>query len=293
MKIIVTGASGQLGCEIASNKCFQQHQLISLNKTACDISHFDELKKQIEQHQPDWIINAAAYTAVDEAETEPQAANSVNVIGSENLAKLCQQFQIPLLHISTDYVFSGNNNTPYLETDECQPMSVYGQTKLAGEQAIQKNCEQFIILRTAWVYGNYGRNFYKTMLNLAQKKSEINIVNDQFGYPTSTLEIARVILQIIASSQQHWGIYHYTNTGKTSWFEFAKAIIKYDAKLRSYIIPKLHAVTTAEYPAAAKRPKYSVLNCDKIHQVYGVILQPWYDALIEVFQQGEHGISTT
>lgn len=285
MKIIVTGANGQLAQQLLALPTLEQIDWIGLTREQCDITNVDELHASIQQSEPDWIINTAAYTAVDKAESEPELAYQINTQGAENLAIVAKEYDIPLFHISTDYVFSGDQQIPYKEIDTCQPNNIYGKSKLAGEHAIQQHCERYIILRTAWVYGNYGNNFFKTLLNLARQKSELTIVADQQGSPTATIDIAQTIVTIIQAQVDKWGLYHFTNSGQTNWYEFAKMFITRDSKINHYQMPKIVPISTADYPTAAKRPQFSVLNCDKITQDFNIKLRSWQDALNDVYGQ--------
>ncbi len=281
MKILVTGANGQLATEISQQKN-SAVDIISYTHKECDICDIHSIMQLIKTHQPDWLVNCAAYTAVDLAEQNQEQAFATNEQGVQNLAIACKKYNIPLLHISTDYVFSGEQQQPYVEHDDCQPLSVYGKSKLAGEQALQATWVKHIIFRTGWVYGHYGKNFMKTMCRLAQQQSELTVVSDQYGGPTSTIDITRAIMTIINASEHQWGIYHFANQGKTNWYDFAKAIIKLDAIKQQYTMPILTPVTTKEFPTAATRPKNTLLNCAKIQKNFGIIAQPWQQALAEV-----------
>lgn len=283
MRILVTGAGGQLATELFNLKT--SLALLNFSRAELDICNIDSVSKILKQQKPDWVINAAAYTAVDRAETEPEAAFAVNFMGVENLAKVCSDLNVPLLHISTDYVFSGEKHQPYTEDDSCEPNNVYGKSKLAGELVLKEILPQHIILRTSWVYGQYGKNFMKTMLRLAQEKKELAIIADQQGSPTATPDLAYAILKIIQADKQYWGTYHCTNQESTTWFEFAKAIFKYQTVLPS--APELKAITTSEYITVARRPMYSVLDCAKLKKNYGIMLQPWDMALKSVLKNYE------
>lgn len=275
MKILVTGAKSQLGAELIHLKT--PLEIISFTRAELDICDLKVVAKILKTQQPNWVVNTAAYTAVDRAELEPKAAFAVNCTGVENLAKVCKELAIPLLHISTDYVFSGNKNQPYKEDDRCEPINVYGQSKLAGELALADILPEHIILRTSWLYGCYGKNFMKIILKLAKEKKELSIVADQQGTPTTTYDLATAILKIVQADTQYWGTYHCSNQGITTWFEFAKAI--FQQQKSNFSTPQLTPITSAEYIAEACRPIYSVLNCDKLKNKYGITLPMWQQAL--------------
>ena len=233
--------------------------------------------------QPRLVINAAAYTNVEGAESEPDMAMSINRDGPANIARLCAEYRIPLIHISTDYVFDGTKDSPYCETDPVSPTGVYGQSKAAGETALRANLDNYIILRTAWLYSPHGQNFVKTMLRLACEKAEVAVVSDQYGCPTSAADLAEAILIITDRIGQDlaikWGTYHYCGEGIISWYEFALAIVqigqRYEQKMTGRVVP----IKSAEYPTRAARPAYSALNCDRIRNQFGISTNPWRDSL--------------
>lgn len=283
MRVLITGARGQVGHELV-HQAPQTVELIALGSQELDISCAEQVKQAMHTHRPDLIINAAAYTAVDQAETDSERAYAVNHAGCLHLAQAAQQLNIPLLHISTDYVFSGTAQTAYRETDSCQPQSIYGASKLAGEQAIVQHCPQHIILRTSWVFGTEGNNFVKTMLRLAQTRDELSIVADQQGNPTSARSIANALwaitLQYQSNPSQPWGIYHYSGTPACTWYDFAENIFQQALQL-SLIkqSPQLNAITTADYPTPAKRPAYSVLDNQLISDTFGIKASNWREEL--------------
>ena len=287
MNILVTGANGQLGQCLADQLVAQNiaHKLLS--RQEADINDTVVLEKIISENGISVIINAAAYTAVDKAESEPELAKRVNEDGALALAKLCARFDIPLLHVSTDYVFDGNKSTPYTEVDQKAPTGVYGQTKLNGELAVQRHCEKHIILRTAWVFSEYGNNFVKTMLRLAKDRDTLGVVADQYGCPTYAGDIAKALVSI--AKQLHarggaeaasYGIYHYAGNAAVSWHGFALEIFK-QAHAAGLLenIPTVNAITTADYPTPAKRPAYSVLSNGKIKADYDIEASDWRVAL--------------
>jgi dTDP-4-dehydrorhamnose reductase len=280
-RILLVGADGQVGRELQQTLA-PLGELILATRQMLDLSQTATIATVIAQHQPDWIVNAAAYTAVDRAEQEPELAAVINHTAPEILASQARQQGAALLHISTDYVFDGNKGSPYREDDLPQPIGVYGQTKWLGEQAIQQNCDRHIILRTAWVHGAQGQaNFVKTMLRLGAERSELRVVADQIGSPTWAGDIAEAIAQVIAQFQpEQTGIYHYTNSGTASWYDFAIAIFE-EARLLGFPlkIEQVIPITTAEYPTPARRPAYSVLSNQKISTLLKAYPPHWRQSL--------------
>ncbi len=283
LKVAVTGANGQLGYQLAK-KLADKVTLLALDRATLDIANSAKVVETLSAFAPDVIINAAAYTAVDKAEQEPELAKAINETGPENLAKVAATLGAVLIHVSTDYVFDGSSDKSYVETDATNPQSMYGLTKLNGEQAIAKNCAKHIILRTAWVFAEHGNNFVKTMLRLAQSKPELGVVADQIGGPTYAGDIAEAIISIVTQlkteNEQRFGIYHYSGTPYVSWHQFAVSI--FDQALQQQLIthaPKVNAITTAQYPTPAKRPAFSMLNCSKIHQSFAILPSNWQAAL--------------
>ncbi|MEP7254940.1 MAG: dTDP-4-dehydrorhamnose reductase [Ferruginibacter sp.] len=275
--ILVTGANGQLGSEIKNiAPGFSQYQFLFITKEELAIDDFNAIKKYFTEHDIDHCINCAAYTAVDKAETERDQAFLINGEATGNLAGVCKLHNAQLIHISTDYVFDGRAKQPYKETDETCPVSAYGESKLKGEELALQNNSSTIIIRTSWVYSSYKNNFVKTMLRLMKEKESINVVNDQYGCPTYAADIAAVIMKIISSgkSSEMPGIYNYTNAGITNWYEFALAI-----KNLSGSNCIVNPVSTAQYPTAAKRPQYSVLDTAKIKQTFDIVIPDWKDSL--------------
>jgi len=265
-KILVTGANGQLGSEIKMlapkyphfDFIFTDIEDFPLDQSAVIQTNFNRI-------QPDIVINCAAYTAVDKAEQDTVVADAINHLAIATLADLCTKSGAKLVHISTDYVFDGTSPVAYKEEDAPNPKSVYGVTKLAGEIACLKNCPESIIIRTAWVYSEFGNNFVKTMLRLMTERDTLNVVNDQVGSPTYAADLAQVILTILNSSKWESGIYHYSNAGEISWFDFAQDIKEIGQK--TCIISGIPA---SSYPTPAERPAYSLLDKSKIKAVYGI-----------------------
>jgi dTDP-4-dehydrorhamnose reductase len=279
-KILVTGANGQLGqCLQKISSQFEEFEFIFTDSEILDITNKEEVNDFFWQNAPDFCINAAAYTAVDLAETELEKAFLVNADGAENLAEACAENNAQFIHVSTDYVFDGENNLAYTEEDFTNPLGVYGASKLAGDELALEVNPCSVILRTSWVYSEFGKNFVKTMLNLFAAKEELNIVADQFGQPTNANDLAEAIMKIIKSEKITPGIFNFSNLGRISWFDFAEKIAELsDAKI------KLNAIETSQYPTPAKRPKNSVLDLDKISKTYAIQLKPWEESLEDCVQ---------
>lgn len=278
--ILVTGASGQSGQELQAIAGQYDYVFHFENSKVLDITNYELFEQFLIDHQINVIINCAAYTAVDKAESEPELANAINHLAVKNMAELAKTYQIKLVHISTDYVFDGANHKPYVETDLTNPQSVYGQTKLDGELAMQVvNPANSIIIRTSWVYSKFGNNFVKTMLRLAKERDELGIVADQLGSPTNAADLAQVILQILPKiKNENVEIYHYSNEGDCSWFDFAAVVFKkFNCKT------KIKPIKTEEFFTAAKRPSKSVLNKAKIKEVFNVQILDWEESFLKNF----------
>jgi dTDP-4-dehydrorhamnose reductase len=281
INILVTGSNGQLGMELQSlaleNRNFN---FIFTTKDTLAIENESVVHYFFEKYNPTYCINCAAYTAVDKAESEKELAYQINVTGVENIAKACLQFNTKLIHISTDYVFDGSKKQPYIENDSTNPINYYGVTKLLGEEVVQKNSKEFIIIRTSWVYSSYGNNFVKTMIKLMQSKESINVINDQIGSPTYAKSLAKVILNIINELENKLiainGIYNYSSDAIISWYDFANEIKKL-SKSNCIINP----IATVNYPTPAMRSLYSVLSKEKIVQTFGVEFANWKTELKE------------
>ena len=272
-KILITGANGQLGTELA--KLLPEALLTDV--ADLDITDFQAVQSFVQERQIKTIINAAAYTAVDKAEDEPLVAQKINVQGPENLAKTgCK-----IIHISTDYVFDGTNHQPYRPEDKTNPVSVYGKTKAEGENAVLKNAPTAAIIRTAWLYSPYGNNFVKTMRRLGAERDTLNVVADQIGTPTYAADLAKAIKQILPQlNEQTKGIYHFTNEGVCSWYDFAVEIMRL-SKLSCKVLP----MTSAEYPTKAQRPFYSVLDKNKIKKTFHLEIPHWKESLEQCLNQ--------
>lgn len=276
-KILITGYNGQLGKEL-SNLLNYKYKLILTSKTELNISNFEETLEFVNKETPDIIINCAAFTAVDLCETQEETAYNSNALGPKNLAIAANQVGAKLVHISTDYVFSGEgerdlngNIRPYIEEDRTNPQSAYGRTKLEGEKLVTENASKYFIIRTAWLYGE-GKNFVWTMINLAKTNSEVKVVNDQIGSPTSTEELSKMIEKLIET--ENYGIYHGTCEGYCSWYDLTCEIYKL-LNIKTKVIP----VTTDEFPCPAKRPKYSVLENKKLNELGIYKFKQWQEAL--------------
>lgn len=274
-KILVTGANGQLG------KCIQDLaeeqsglSFVFTDHKELDITSQESAEVLFKDNKFDYCINCAAYTAVDKAEEEAEQAYLINAEGVKHLAMACKENDVILIHVSTDFVFDGRKDTPYTEEDIPNPINVYGKSKLKGEEYVQEILNKYFIIRTSWVYSEYGHNFVKTMLRLGREKDDLNVVCDQFGSPTYAGDLAKVILNIISNNRNVYGLYNYSNEGVISWYDFAKSIFETcNMKLN------LKPIKTEEYPAPAARPKFSVLNKDKIKNSFTVEVPVWDDSL--------------
>lgn len=287
MRILVCGASGQVGLELVGRAGAYGLEALGVTREQLDITDSHRVANLVDQYRPGLIINAAAYTHVDNAEKQSEQAYAVNRDGVTNLAEAARQADIPLVHISTDYVFSGEADKPYRETDPVAPTGIYGASKLAGEVAIQAALVRHVIVRTSWVYGVHGNNFVKTMLRLGQQRDALSVVADQFGCPTQAGSLAKALLQL-AQRYAHegtlaWGLYHYSGTPHCSWFDFAEEIFR-QAAIKGLLTktPQVSAITTAQYPTPARRPAWSVLACTKFEQAFGIAPSDWHDDLGDV-----------
>ena len=274
-KIIILGAKGQLGNEFQElEKQFPSFTFFFYDVAEMDIVNKDLVEKGISEIKPDYVVNCAAYTAVDKAETDKELAYAINSEAVRNIAVACAVNGVKFIHISTDYVFDGEASEPYNEDSPVNPFSVYGLSKLHGEKEALQADKEVIIIRTAWVYSTYGNNFVKTMLRLMKTKPEIGVVADQYGSPTYARDLAVAIMQIISDGKWVPGIYHFTNDGVINWFDFASEIRKL-----SGLSCVIHPITTEQYPTPAKRPKYSVLDKTKIQRTFGIKLKNWKESL--------------
>lgn len=292
MRIIITGAHGQVGWELTQRATAQGHQVLAWDRAELDISDADAVNAALQASQAALVINAAAYTAVDRAEQEEDAAFAVNRDGAANLAAACAKLNLPLLHISTDYVYDGGKIDPYVESDPTTPLGVYGESKLAGDEAVRELWARHLILRVSWVFGIHGHNFVKTMLRLAKEQEELRIVSDQRGCPTYAADIADVLLELAARVAQidaadAWGTYHYCGSPATTWHGFASAIVEQAQQIpkrqrrkdTDLLVQTITAINTAAYPTPAARPINSVLDCAKLQSAFGITPRPWLDGL--------------
>lgn len=279
MRVLVTGARGQVGYELL-RLAPEGFEVIGLGSVELDIADASAVLREIDRLQPQLIINAAAYTAVDKAEAEPERAYAVNRDGPANLGRAAEQLGIPVLHISTDYVFSGEAAKAYREDDPTGPTGVYGASKLAGELALTDACSRHLILRTSWVFGAHGNNFVKTMLRLGREREQLSVVADQQGCPTSAASIAKALWGLAQRYQQEdalrWGTYHYSGTPACSWHAFTQEIFQ-QAQQAGLLArqPVVHAISTTQYPTPAKRPAWSVLDCSLLQNAYGIAPADW------------------
>ncbi|TNE75359.1 MAG: dTDP-4-dehydrorhamnose reductase [Bacteroidetes bacterium] len=289
MNILVTGSYGQLGSEIRdlADK-FIEHQFVFVDSKECDITNKELIKEWVSTNEIDAIINCAAYTAVDLAEDEPKKARLVNVDGVRNLVEVSEEFDLKLIHISTDYVFDGSARIPISEEAMVNPIGVYGKTKAEGEKFVIMTPADAIVIRTSWVYSSYGKNFVKTILRLMEEKPELNIVSDQFGSPTYARDLAHACVKIILKGSrisEKGRVYHYCNEGVINWYQFAKAI----AELSGNVDFPIHAITTDQFPTKAKRPVYSALSNEKIRTDFDISIRDWKEALTECLKRIREG----
>ena len=281
MNVLVTGSNGQLAScikdlakrDTSLNFIYTDYQELDI----CDLKQVEVFFKS--NQKIDYCINCAAYTAVDKAESEVEKTFEINAQGAKNLAIVCSEFDTILIQVSTDFVFDGEKTEPYTETDVANPISVYGASKLQGEVEIQKTYKKHFIIRTSWLYSEHGNNFMKTMLRLAETRDEISVVSDQIGTPTYAGDLAEVILKIVRSKNTNFGLYHYSNDGVASWYDFAEAIFK-----ASNLKIKVNAIKTEAYPTPAIRPKYSVLNIEKAKEVFNIQPPNWEISLKKVIK---------
>jgi len=278
-KIIVSGKNGQLGNELKDlSLSYPQFEFYFFDRTELDIARAADINAVFDKIKPAYFINTAAYTAVDKAEAEQEQAYIINAEATGNIAKACKTHGAKLIHISTDYVFNGKGDEPYKEDDATDPVNYYGYSKWMGEQLALQNNPQTIVIRTSWVYSIYGNNFVKTMLRLMKERTDINVVNDQFGSPTYAKDLAAAIMQIITqpATGLETGIYHFSNDGIISWYEFAEAI-----KAIKKLSCNIHPINTSQYPTPAKRPFYSAMSKEKIVNTFHIGLRPWRQGLEE------------
>ena len=285
-KILLTGINGQVGHSLLPQ--LSDYEVVGLDRHALDLSNTDAIRQVIRDIKPDLIINPAAYTAVDKAESEADLAYAVNAIAPQVIAEEALALGCAVMHFSTDYVYDGCKQAPYVETDDVNPQSIYGKSKLAGEKALQAVGGPHLILRTSWVYGDYGKNFLNTILRLASEREQLNIVADQNGAPTSSMNIASAIVELLTSWDcKQSGVYHLTNSGNTSWHGFASEIVRQYTEMHQRPMLKVKAInpiTTAAYPTPASRPANSCLDNTLLQQRFGITLPPWQAGLQQVME---------
>ena len=277
MKVLLFGAGGQLGRELKAQLTQQGIEVRAHGRNTVDLTQWQQVTAAFDEFKPDVVINAAADTAVDQAESEPDEARAINAQAPELLSVVCQTHRAFLIHYSTDYVFDGTKNIPYSELDAPKPLNVYGQTKLEGEQRIRGGGVDHLILRIGWVYSATGKNFFNTVLRLAREGKPLRIVNDQIGVPTSTVAVARLTGSIVAAKARPHGLFHFAPAGQTSWFWFARSIVE-KMKLGVEVVP----IPTSDYPTAARRPAYSVMSAAALQKAFPFPQRSWEELLDEV-----------
>ncbi len=286
MKILLTGRAGQLAQSLLRADRPKSWDMVALGRPDLDIASGESVGKAVAETAPDVIVNAAAYTAVDKAESEREAAFAINRDGPAYLAEACRERNIPLIHISTDYVYDGTKHAPWVEDDPVAPLGVYGASKLAGEEAVKERLEQYIILRTAWVYSPFGHNFVKTMLRLAGERDELGVVDDQIGNPSYAPHLASAIitllerLEVWQGGAMPWGIYHMAGKGEASWFDLAREVFARSQE-RGGPFAHVRAIGTKDYPTPARRPANSRLDCRKLEKNFGIGLPDWRTGVAE------------
>jgi len=282
--LLVTGANGQVGHALAA-MASADLEIVALGRARLDVTDADAVRRLVEAHAPDAVVNAAAYTAVDRAEGEPDLAFAVNRDGPAHLAGACAEAGIPLLHVSTDYVFDGAKEGPYTEDDPVAPLGVYGRSKWEGEEAVRERLDRHVILRTAWVFSDHGHNFVKTMLRLAREREVLRVVADQHGGPTAASDIADALVAVarqVVAAPGRWGTYHVAGRPATTWHGFAEAIVEEARRHGPVAVRAVEPIPTAAYPTPARRPAHSVLDTAKITAAFGVEAPDWRPALARV-----------
>lgn len=283
MKVLITGANGQLGRELIRQGWKFNFKIQGVNHQELDITSEDQVNQMLTHGCPSVVINAAAYTDVDKAERESDIAYAVNKDGPAYLARYCADHGLTLIHISTDYVFDGTKGRPYQENDPIAPLGVYGQSKAQGEDVIRSTLKDHLIVRTSWLYGVYRNNFVKTILKLSHERTNLRVVADQFGSPTSAADLAMALLTIVekisTGEKFDWGTYHYCGKGITTWHGLAEKIIQLAESSKTLQIKQVTPISTAEWPTPTKRPPYSVLDCSHLISQFGIALKPWQESL--------------
>lgn len=290
MRVLVVGSNGMLGRDLMSTLVQTEYTVFGLDIPQIDITRQHALSAVVQGLSPALIINCAGYTAVDKAEQETELAFSINRAGSANLATVCHDQSIPLIHISTDYVFDGTGRRPYRESDLASPIGVYGRSKWEGEEGVRDRLREHLIVRTAWLYGVQGNNFVKTILRLSREKEQIRVVADQFGCPTWARDLAEGLVRMATlisddPASVQWGTYHFCGQGQTTWHGFAEAIVAEGRRREALKVQQVVPVTTAEYPTPAARPSWSVLDCRKLEENFGIVPRPWQTGLSEMMEE--------
>lgn len=288
MRLLITGAAGQLGKAFASElKANKNIQYSAFSRGDLDVTCAEKAQAVISRERPDFVINTAAYTQVDLAETEKETAYLVNETGAANLAEACVKLDIPLIHLSTDYVFDGKTKAPWREDDATAPLGIYGASKLAGEKAIAQIHRKHLIFRSSWIFSEFGHNFVKTMLHVGSMREKLKVVDDQIGKPTSAREIVRQIIAILPKAENHWGIYNLAQPQAVSWYDFAQAIFEQARSLDNNYwdnhlqVSDVQPIRGSEYPTHAQRPANSELDTTKIESTFGLTIKPWRESLNE------------
>jgi dTDP-4-dehydrorhamnose reductase len=274
MKVLITGSNGQLGYDLAKILRYKNIDFLATDRSTMDITNIEQVSKVIKDYFPDIVIHCAAYTYVDKAEDEKELCYSINVLGTKYISQACKEIDAKLIYISTDYVFDGKGIEPFIETDLPNPINYYGHTKYQGEMIVQSLLSKYFIVRVSWLFGSNGKNFVKTIQNLLKDREHISVVSDQFGSPTYTLDLAKILLEIIKSEE--YGLYHITNEGFCSWYEFALEILNLSGR-----DVRIYPINSSEFPTKAKRPFNSRLSKDKVMEVFSYKLQNWKSALRE------------
>jgi dTDP-4-dehydrorhamnose reductase len=289
VNIAIIGSNGQLGWELVRQGETRGLKILALDYPEIDISDPASIDSRMDSRQIDLIINAAAFTAVDRAESNPQTAFAVNRDGPANLAKKCSDRHIPLIHVSTDYVFNGTKKGAYFEEDPVAPLGAYGKSKAAGEAEVRKHLQRHLVVRTAWLCGVHGHNFVKTMLRMGHEKDTLRVVSDQFGCPTFAADLADAILVMVEQAEIRksvpWGTYHYCGEGETTWHAFAEAVFEIAGQYETFAVKRVMPISTAEFPTPVRRPANSVLDCAKIKRHFGIRPRPWRESLAEMIRQ--------
>lgn len=287
MKILILGASGQLGRELKENAQAFGFEAMDFDHEALDITKGTSVERAVSGNRPSMVVNAAAYTAVDQAESDAPRAFAVNRDGAAHVAAACARAKIPLIHASTDFVFDGRKGAPYVETDAVDPLSVYGLSKAEGEAGIRSLLDEHVIVRTSWLYSRWGKNFVKTMLRLGREREILRVVDDQRGSPTHAADLAGAVLAIAARIRDKtvsWGTYHYCGGGETTWHGLAVKIFELAKHREVFRVKEVQPIKTSEYPSPARRPAYSVLDCSLITRVFGITPLPWAESLARMIE---------